>query len=88
MNNSVPTSSSEFASNSAHGKIVVLDSSNNGPSEGMNIEVEMRNVQAESSYMGHVNNSKNEHVKGIHREAFNESGDFDETIGGNGVEIS
>jgi hypothetical protein len=85
MNNSVPTSSSEFASNSAHGKIVVLDSSNNGPSEGMNIEVEMRNVQAESSYMGHVNNSKNEHVKGIHREAFNESGDFDETIGGNGA---
>ena len=85
MNNSVPTSSLECASNSARRKIVVLDSSNDGPSEGMNIEVEMRNIQAESFYMGHVNNSKNEHVKGIHREAFNESGNFDETIGGNGA---
>jgi TRIAD3 protein (E3 ubiquitin-protein ligase RNF216) len=80
MTISVRSSSSDYASNSANGKIVVLDSSDDeGPSEVMSVR--RRNIQAESSPMGRVSNSRKD--KGIG--ALNGAGEFHEISGGNVV---
>lgn len=80
MTISVCSSSSDYASNSADGKIVVLDSSDDeGPSEV--VSVRRRNVQAESSSMGRFNNSQKD--KGIWD--LNGAGEFHKTSGGNVV---
>lgn len=83
MTISVRSSSSDHASNSADGRIVVLDSSDDeGPSEVMSVR--RRNIQAESLFIGQVNNSRKD--KGIQiGGALNGASDVHEISGGNVV---
>jgi hypothetical protein len=70
--------SSDYAANSTDGKVVALDSLDDGPSEVLRVGVKRRTREAErSSVMEHLNNSQKEKGKAI----ISGAGDFDEITG-------